>query len=181
MGEEKTRQMILYSYLGWLYDRVYLDGNHWSLIGLLNEIEFTWSVPMDENRALDGLDLRREFIHEYAFNEDAVRATLSGPCSVLEMLVALCIRCEDEIMYDPEYGDRTALWFWDIMRNLEIDDQDDEHFNEDLVRIKVDIFVNRRFKKGAVGSPFPDPGYTEEEAKNTEFWSMMQSYLVTNF
>ena len=33
-------------------------------------------------------------------------------CSVLEMMIALAIRCEEHIMDDPDVGNRTGQWFW---------------------------------------------------------------------
>ena len=40
------------------------------------------------------------------------------PCSVLEMMIALSMRCEEQIMDDPDIGNRTGQWFWDMIDNL---------------------------------------------------------------
>lgn len=176
-----TVNSIRYSYFCWLYDLVFMDRNHFLLLGFLHDLKFTWTVDRDKNRARDGMDLRDQFMNEFMFFEDDVRAALCGPCTVLEMLVALCIRCENDIMYDPEFGDRTAIWFWDILHNLGLGDMDDESINYDFVRQKVDIFLERRFKKDGEGSPFPGVELDDSEVKNTEFWAMMQSYLLMKY
>lgn len=40
------------------------------------------------------------------------------PCSVLEMIIALAIRLEEHIMDDPDIGNRTGQWFWDMIVSL---------------------------------------------------------------
>lgn len=169
-------------YFSWLYDLVYLDNNHWLLLGLLHGVEFTWSVDMDQNRAIEGVNLRSEFADTCDYFRDDVGAALSGPCTVLEMLVAMCRRCEDDIMYDPKMGDRTAVWFWDIISNLGLLEVcDDGYFDENFVLERVRMFIERRFHPDQEGCPFLGIKYTDYEVKNTEFWSMMQSYLLMKY
>ena len=82
------------------------------LLHFLHGIEFTYTIAMDGNRASDGIDLRYRFGYEEGYDNRLVTHYLDDkPCSVLEMLVALSMRCEETIMSDGEC-DRTGVWFW---------------------------------------------------------------------
>ena len=101
-------------YFEWLYDLVcdnrYSEGySYRKLLSYLHDVEFTYTIPKDSNRAEDGLDLRYRFA--YNTGREYAEEYLDGPCSVLEMMVALAIRCEECIMDDPKYGNRTGQWF----------------------------------------------------------------------
>ena len=53
-------------YFEWLYnlvcDGLYAGRNSYrKLLMFLHNTEFTWTIPMDENRASDGIDLRYRF------------------------------------------------------------------------------------------------------------------------
>lgn len=74
----------------------------------LHKTEFIYSNPMDSNRVDDAVDFRRRF--GYLGKEHS--------CSVLEMMVALAVRCEEHIMGNQEIGDRTGEWFWEMIYNF---------------------------------------------------------------
>ena len=59
-----------------------------------------------------GVGLR--YRYSIYLKRDDVIDILNEPCSVLEMILALAIRCEDTIMANVRYGDRTTQWFWSI-------------------------------------------------------------------
>lgn len=162
-------------YFIWLCDAVLEeDGpDKTSLLKYLYNKEFVWIMPMDENRAGDGIWLRREFLSDTDYSPEHFEGK---PCSVLEMLVALSIRIEDSIMYDWETGDRTGYWFWLIVNNLGLDDDMDER---SLDRV-LDIFMNRRYLNGGLGCPFPMPVLSSKEFENfkqEELWTQVLDYL----
>ena len=111
---------------------------------------------MDANREEDGIDLRYRFITEVGIpkNYQEVYAYLDGPCSVLEMMIALAIRCEESIMDDPDIGDRTSEWFWLMMKNLGLDYMSDRKFDRDIAEEKISIFLDRRYKRNGEGGLF---------------------------
>ena len=89
------------------------------LLRELHRIEFTYSIPMDGNRAEDGVDLRYRFGYENGYSSSMISVYLDNRmCSVLEMMIALAIRCEEHIMDDPDIGNRTGQWFWNMIVNL---------------------------------------------------------------
>ena len=105
----QTNGPISKAYFRFLTDIVcdnYHRVNYAKLLKDLHTREFVWSVEKDVNRSMDGIDLRDDFSRtqtHYAY--DVVAESISGPCSVLEMMVAMARRCENEIMVDHRYGD----------------------------------------------------------------------------
>ena len=112
---------ILNEYFEWLYrlvcgDRYSNAISYKKLLAYLHHTEFTYLLSKDKNRAADGVDLRYRFSKERYHGH--VPSCLDGPCSILEMMVALAIRCEETIMDDPKIGDRTSQWFWGMVTNM---------------------------------------------------------------
>ena len=169
---------ITNEYFEWLYRKT-LDKHHRNfrkLLYLLHEIEFRYSIDMDCNRYDDGVDLRYRFACEIG-DRDAVDY-LDGPCTVLEMLVALSIRCEESIMDDPEIGDRTAYWFWLMLDNIGIGYMSNNLFNKDLAMRKIDRFLDRKYKRNGEGGLFilDNP---KVDMRDVQIWYQMCLYLDT--
>ena len=123
-------------YFNWMYSLAIGKSRNFyrSLLLYLDSRTFTWSVRMDVNRAKDGCNLRKRFIEE----EDGTFTKPEGtPCSVLEMMVALCVRCEEQIMSNPDLGNRVPVWFMAMLRSMEIDDMDEANFDETVVEVIV--------------------------------------------
>ena len=95
-------------YFEWLYDyvcrgRAHEKTSYMKLFKHLYRIEFVSIIPNDINRAKDGCDLRYRFGMEYdEQNINDILDILDGPCSVLEMIIALAIKCEETIIDDDE-------------------------------------------------------------------------------
>ena len=90
------RNNIINKYFEWLFDIVcggrYINVSFRKLLMFLHDTEFTFSIAKDENRAYDGIELRRRFGLMNGYSEEQIEGYLFGPCSVLEMMVALAIR-----------------------------------------------------------------------------------------
>lgn len=74
----------------------------------------------DRNRVDDALQLRSIFLNEWTYLEGGCRDEVdydfvTMKVTVLEVFVAIAIRCEEEIMQDDELGDRTKIWFWGLL------------------------------------------------------------------
>ena len=167
-------------YFEWLCLEVGVGEDYWTMMGFLFNREFTWSISNDDNRAADGLALRERFVEESAFMEEV---DISGPCSVLEMMVALAERMDMDIMYDPELGDRSAEWFWVMVTNLGLDRYDDGSLDsktgEEIDHI-LDVLVGRTYFMNGTGGLFPlkNPVFNQ---RRVEIWYQMNAYIIENF
>ena len=175
------RDQIINDYFEWLWNFTKCRGHSQNrkIITLLHNIEFRYSIPMDANREEDGIDLRYRFITEVGIpkNYQEVYGYLDGPCSVLEMMIALAIRCEESIMDDPDIGDRTSEWFWLMMKNLGLDYMSDRKFDRDIAEEKISIFLDRKYKRNGEGGLFIVNG--RRDLRKVEIWYQMCWYLDT--
>lgn len=175
------RDQIINDYFEWLWNFTKCRGHSQNrkIITLLHDIEFRYSIPMDANREEDGIDLRYRFITEVGIprNYQEVYGYLDGPCSVLEMMIALAIRCEESIMDDPDIGDRTSEWFWLMMKNLGLDYMSDRKFDRDIAEEKISIFLDRKYKRNGEGGLFVVNG--RRDLRKVEIWYQMCWYLDT--
>lgn len=176
-----TRLNIMNQYHLWLTSLVcdeYHQRYFQALLETLNETEFTWVVPNDMNRAADGIDLRSRFAEEHNIDYREIRDALNRQCSVLEMMVGLACRCEDSIMGDEDFGDRTQQWFWTMIENLDLDIMDDDHYNDYIVHRNIRVFLDRTYKRDGQGGLFVVP-HCKKDLRKIEIWYQMCWYLNT--
>ena len=93
------------------------------------------------------------------------------------MMVALALRCEEQIMSDREYGNRTGLWFWKMIDNLGLDKMDEKHYDESLVEETVDIFLNREYERNGHGGNIFVVEDERCNLKTLEIWYQLNVYL----
>lgn len=144
-----------------------------SLLSHLHRIEFRWSIPKDESRAGDGLDLRSRFAYDLL--DDPINE-LGDECTVLEMMVALAIRCEECIMDDPLMGDRTGQWFWGMINNLGLGAMTDDRYDEEAVDEIIDTFLDREYAPNGKGGLFKIRG-CKDDLRDVEIWYQLCWYL----
>lgn len=167
-------------YFKWLYNYV-CEGranSHVSYIKmfkLLHSIPFIYSIRNDINRAVDGVDLRNRFIMEMKFDETYLKY-LRSSCSVLEMLIALSIRCEETIMDDTRYGNRTKQWFWSMLKNLGISFMTDDIYDEEYIRKHIDIFLKHEYEPNGKGGLFYIKN-CKDDLRDFEIWTQLCWYL----
>lgn len=170
---------IKQEYFDWLYTMV--CGNRYSeeisfkkLLTTLHDTEFTYSIQMDSNRAENGKALRRRFSLER--EDTTISEQLEGPCSILEMMVALALRCEETIMLDPEVGDRTGQWFWSMIASLGLGSMIDTKYDEQFVKNVLSKFLNRKYEANGKGGLFTVKN-CDQDLRNYEIWFQMCRYL----
>lgn len=169
----KTKQV---SYLDWLISIIadsehFVDISYYRTLDHLFDTEFVWQLEKDANRAQWGLDMRRRY--SYEFNEDT---RISGPCNVLEMMIALALQCEENIMTSPDTDDQTSRWFWEMFDNLGLYNMDDRHYDEEVVDYILDRFMNREYKPDGEGGLFYIPDI-DRDLREVEIWNQMLWYL----
>ena len=107
---------------------------------------------------------------------DDVIDILNEPCSVLEMILALAIRCEDTIMANFRYGDRTTQWFWSMIKNLGLSYITDERFNKDEAIRIIYKFMERQYEPNGRGGLFYMPD-RNEDLTQIDIWTQLCWYL----
>ena len=167
------------TYLDWLAIIAFPDGEQRNLYSKvlyrLHEVDFRVVISKDENRARDGESLRLMFEDETGLECDK-----SGQCSVLEMMVALAMRCENQIMYDPDEGDRTDLWFWEMFNNLGLSCLYGNKYDEKEFQKIIVTFLNRGFGANGYLGPFYIPDF-EGDMRKIEFWYQLGYYIESKF
>ena len=174
------RQEVRENYFYWLYNRVCKGRSHdkvsyIKLFEYLHQVEFIYSIQSDESRAKDGIGLR----YRYATQEedDYIADILDDrQCSVLEMMVALAIRCEESIMDDTRYGDRTAQWFWSMINSLGIGNMTDDVFDEEVLNRIVFDFLYRCYEPNGKGGLFYIRNCTYD-LREVDIWTQLCWYL----
>ena len=173
------------NYFDWLVNFVHGD-EYRKILWRLYLYPFYWEdgVGTDRNRALDGIKLREENGGTgWQFDE-------IDRCSVLEMLIAMAIRCEDEIMAVNGMGDRTIEWFWIMLDNLELyslkleEDLADEVFEasaEDYIHNILDVFTSRSYNyDGSNGGLFKveKPRF---DMRKADLWLQLNWWLTEHY
>lgn len=104
-------------YFHWLVDQV--GGEDWwsdyyiSLYRLFDR-KYYYVNPIDSSAYESGLDIRAVAIMDGV----DILSIPNGEPSVLEVLIALCKKVDQSLMYNDDVGDRTPRWFDDIMTVL---------------------------------------------------------------
>ena len=152
-------------------------GSYRSLLEELNSIDFYAVLPMDENRADDGIELRYRFGRDCGYPASAIASMLDvRPCSVLEMMVALALRGEHHVAEDTIYGDRTERWFWSMIKSMALTDQYDDVFDPVIVRDSVHRMLERNYASNGRGGLFTLKN-PREDLRYVEIWYQMMWYL----
>jgi hypothetical protein len=173
-----TDRDIIDNYFEWLFDIV--CGKRYSeqisyrkLLMRLHETEFTFTHPMDRNRAENGTNLRYRFSVEMGW--DDIPGCLNGSCSVLEMMVALAMKCE-EWMDDAHIGNRTSQWFWGMITNLGLGSMMDSRFDRKTVDLAIERFLNRQYEPDGKGGLFTIKR-CNRDLRDVEIWYQLCWYL----
>lgn len=147
------------------------------LLRRLHDIDFNYTIPMDGNRAEDGISLRYRFGYEHSYDAPMIASYLDNrPCSVLEMMIALAIKGIDHIMYDPDIGERPGEWFWNMVRNLGLEYMDNPNFHVDYVDSCIFRFLDREYEPNGAGGLFTVE-HTNRDMRFVDIWYQMCYYL----
>lgn len=166
-------------YFTWLCELVETQNelflNHTKLMRELYAVAFDPVInKMDVPRVIDGIDLRYRFGQEQDISRDKMgEEFLNSACSVLEVLVALALRFEEEIMSDPDVGDRTPLWFWIMIQNLGLDVYDDNNFSYQEVDDILDRFIHREYNRDGSGGNIFIIRNRPQDIRKIDIWYQM--------
>ena len=169
-------------YFDWMYETVCNDKysrniSYRKLFQQLHDTDFVYILPMDESRWEDGVDLRYRFGRDRGYDDRIIATQLDRyPCSVLEMMIALSIRCEEHIMGNHDVGNRVGQWFWEMIVSLDLGHMTDKNYDPDYVDRVMDIFLNREYDRNGKGGLFTVDN-PAGDMRNTEIWYQMHWHL----
>lgn len=147
-----------------------------NLFSVLYDTIFTWFIPQDGNRAEEGSDLRYRFAVDNKYEHEYIDKNINGHCNVLEMMAALAIRCEENIMDDPQIGDRTTQWFWSMIGSLGLSSMYNSRFDPDYIDDVLTRFINRDYSPNGKGGLFTIKNCASDLRK-VEIWYQLLWYL----
>jgi len=162
-------------YLHWLEPQL-TDGNrsYWGILNLMFDTPFFWdpdrSVPMDDNRLQDGLDLRVEFAREVHIRPKTMDSF--GDCSFLEVLVGLSRRLAFAA------GGQAPGWAWLLFSNLDLHRLSDplttpkQRKAEEIMRVAME----RTYAPDGTGGFFP-LAWPDEDQTKVELWYQMNAFI----
>ena len=93
-------------------------------------------------------------------------------------MVALSVRCEEDITNDPDKGNRVGYWFWSMVRSLGLERMTDTNFDRQRTDKIIAAFLNRRYLKNGKGGLFTVEG-SKYDLRRMEIWYQMCLYLDT--
>lgn len=177
------KNQIRDDYANWLIGLAYkwcsAYGSFKQLMEYLFFHDFTSLYANDGNRVQDGIEMRFRFIEafdspDYTYHD--VYKYLTHNCNILEVMIALARRCEDHIMGDPDAGDQSGVWFWDMIKNMHLENMTDDRFDILEVERKVNDMMNHNYKKNGDGGLFSvrNPNI---DMRNAEIWYQMNWHL----
>lgn len=186
MTTDGMKNQIEKRYFDWLYEIVC---GKWeprnlsfrSLLTFLYDKQFVPDNEMDCNRAVDGENLRDRFLDQQndISAKDMSETFLRKPCSMLEMMVALALRCEETIMEDADAGNRTGQWFWNMVVSLGLAAMDDNRFHQSRAEFVIERFHRRDYQPNGAGSLFTLQN-PKDDMRTLDIWYQMMAYLNEN-
>ena len=177
MSEDKLRS----SYYSWMCQLVYDDRysnaiGYSRLLGHLYDRTYHYMIGFDANRESNGIELRYIYAFEHGISyPEAASALDIYPCSILEMMIALSVKCE-EIMSDPAFGNRTGEWFWQMIRSLGLIGMNDQHYDEAFIDNIIDRFISNEYESDGRGGLFWIKG-TSADLRMVDIWTQMHWFL----
>lgn len=168
-----------YSYFVWLIGKAHAYqhiSKYENAFRRLHELDYIWTMELDEDRAIKGCDLRAWF-------KDDVGDILSDydyayPCSMLELMVSLAIDCDERLMWNSYDGNRTDVWFWSMFCNLGLIGMHGNRYDQRTVDMAAVRFMNRDYPPNGEGGLF----YTtrdDVDMRDLELWYQLM-YWVSN-
>lgn len=172
-------------YFIWMTTKIFNDidimNDHLAVLRELHNTTFEYSIYTDENRQKDAQDLRYKFGYEHGYYESEICRTLDSEApSLLEMIVALLDRVQDNVLCDLEKKITNQEIFLDILKSLGIDDIIGSYAlsGDDAIRFynSMSTLINREYTYYGEGGLFTvyNP---KKDMRDTEIWYQFMWYL----
>lgn len=184
MSRDDDGRDIRSVYFEWLYAKAFevrdlgSNDSYLTVCSHLHSVEFWDGVPNDDNRRVEGEELRDEFVSNTPVvdAEDYARLYSNGRASVFEVLIGLARRAE----YNVELG--ISEWMRIFLDNLGLLQYSDAKFRVahrgEVERI-IRIFNQRQYDRNGQGGIFPLQR-TRRDQRRVELWYQMAAYIKEN-
>lgn len=153
--------------------------NYTELVRSLHKREFRARLPADQNRGMDGMHLRVDFMERHG---SFGTSTNRGGCTMLEFLIGIA-KHMSFLMHGNESDHRTAYYFWVLIRNLGLNKCTDDNWyimNGDFfVEDAVNRVINRQYDRNGNGGLFP-LRHSSQDQRGVEIWYQMHAWLGEN-
>ena len=179
-------EMLLKMYFDWLTELIECDDRtnlYETLLHYLFDTNFVWleSIPLDENRAEDGLELRKFYAKLLGENGGPRLLELlqNKPCSMLEMLVAFADKLTQLVSLEK------YEFFWMFIENLGLAWATEYDFDINIVGEIVNDFmygtVHGHEPKGKENPPVLFPCREVYNNMNDNLFLQANMYLKSYF
>jgi len=164
-------------YYDWLVATHLSYCNEYSiLLRALYDTPFRVTILMDENRVGDGLDMRNRFAYQLGLGQqDRELLRQSRPCSVLEIMIGLAQRFDEEYMTQYINEDPIGALVKPMIESLGLQGYDDVHFDQYGFNQIMTNLLNRTYSPDGRGSLFYIPGIFAD-MRQIEIWRQMMMY-----
>ena len=150
------------------------------LLYFLHSTTFVPNIDLDDNRRIDGIDFRYRFGYENGYPDLYIDEYLNTrDCSVLEMMIALAFRVENEITANYKFGDRTGQWFWSMIVSLGLNSMEDKSFDLQYCISVIDKFMNHKYEYNGKGGLFTLEN-PNADMRDVDIWCQCMWYLDEN-
>lgn len=160
---------IDYEYYEWLISQINIpeEKSYRDLFEIMHNVEFVWTVPNDDNRVQDGLDLRVQYL-----DGRHPQLNLEG-ATFLEILVSL----SRHLAFTD--GGNSKAWAWKLLKNLHLHKKSDPLNEDDVQEVKdiLETVIWRTYEPNGRGGFFP-LSHPEEDQRMVEIWYQMNKYII---
>ena len=147
---------------------------------IMDKLFCTTFIPymgLDVNRGEDGIALRLNYSVNRCIDPGYLDSVLGPNCTVLEMMVALAIRCELDVAGDPSGENRTSHWFDVMLESMGLTQYTGDSYKDDSVASIIWKMQNHDYLPNGEGGLFKIPNGTGFDMTKIEIWSQMNAYI----
>ena len=95
---------------------------------------------------------------------------------MLEMMVALALRGEENIMDDPDMGNQISSWFMEMIESLKLLEMTNNNYDQQWVEFRIDSLLNHEYESNGEGGLFTVLS-PRKDMRLVEIWYQMMWYL----
>lgn len=162
---------IWLEYFDWLCQRVTSlqtpnPANYRKILWQMHCTEFVPRFYYDDNRVSDSMVFRKQFVSTDILHQ----------VGVFEMMVCLSDRIESRTMGGTVDWDRTAYWFWEMVKSLGLLGMDDNHYNGAVATETLNRFLYRRYSSNGIGGLFTI-AHSDVDMREHDIWRQAAAHL----